>query len=149
MEVLWHNAYLIKKTKQTAGRGKESIAVCAILESPSCPAWSSHFEYELFGMNNSPNKLNLRSTFSFVWFFFFSNSYNFLLLIWASVCNTLYLIQKWTHGKFYSDWTWETKSCLSLTDTKRGCMRWNPAEFGLSSVRLSCTVISLHFTVYK
>jgi len=51
--------------------------------------------------------------------------------------------------KFYCGWTGDTKSCLDLTDTKKGCMGWNPAEFGLSSVRLSCTVISSEFTVYK
>lgn len=52
--------------------------------------------------------------------------------------------------KFYCDWTWEIKSCLRFDwHTKRGCMGWNPGEFGLSSVRLSCIVISLDFTVYE
>lgn len=52
MEVHSHYDYMREKTKQTPERGKESIAVYAIVESLSCPASSLHFEYELFGINN-------------------------------------------------------------------------------------------------
>jgi len=43
MEVCWHYEYLNKKTEQTTGRGKESIAVDAVVESPSSSASSLHF----------------------------------------------------------------------------------------------------------